>query len=196
MRREFIQHRLGILLERLSPPRSIAKNAEAQRHEVQQIAGVISKVIPRDGYEEWWEGFELRLLENHQTRAWPTIREVMLAANMSGKARDEDAVFRAQVNLTIDWLEKTGRAHPVFNNHKMTETLLRGGQLPSLRAARERGFYLSNDDLAKARAEPMTETEWAKHVRVIASLNNCDEIEAEQIARGWLGDENKLMGGK
>lgn len=76
---DFVQDRLGAMLARLSPPRSMLKNEKAQSDELYALVKLIKSYLPKRGQEEWFDRLEDAVFENLQTRAWPTVFEIKKA---------------------------------------------------------------------------------------------------------------------
>lgn len=191
MRKEFLLTKVTHLLDRLSPPRSISGNQEAQAQEIDQIVLVISKYAPKNGYETWWPEFESRLLENHQTRAWPTVFEIKQACD-AGKKKADPSLVQSELELrAIEWLEKHKTAHPVFNTPDITEEVVKRGVFHDYRMARFRGFALNEGQAAIAKKQRPSREEWEHHVTVMARLRGCtyEEAhaqEAQEVSEGEL----------
>lgn len=199
MRKEFLLTKVTHLLDRLSPPRSISANQEAQAQEIDLIVSVLSKYAPQSGYETWWPEFEARLLENHQTRAWPTVFEIKAACD-AGKRKADPSLVQSELEMrAIEWLENHKTAHPVFNTPDITEEVVKRGVFPDYRLARFRGFTLSDSQAEIARKQRPSREEWEHHVTVMARLRGCtyDEahaIEAREVSEGEL-PEHLTRGG-
>lgn len=187
MKAQYITDQIEILFSRLSPPRSISKNAEAQGQEIAQVVQIIAKAAPSQNIAEWWQGFEMRLLEAHETRAWPTIAEIKRALGGSGKGVDPERVFMAQLQSAILWFDAKKKPHPVFNNSRITEAMLRGGQLSDLRFARWKGFSLTKEQMAEAKKMRMGWAEWKQHVEICANLRGISVGEADTQERADIG---------
>ena len=191
MRKEFLLTKVTHLLDRLSPPRAISGNQEAQAQEIDQIVAVLTKYAPRNGYETWWPEFEGRLLESHQTRAWPTVFEIKQACD-AGKKKADPTLVQSELELrAIEWLEKHKKAHPVFNTPSITAEVVRRGVLSDLREARFKGFALNEEQSSQALKQRPGREEWEHHVTVMARLRGCtyDEAhaqEAQEISEGQL----------
>lgn len=191
MRNEFLMTKVTHLLDRLSPPRAISQNQEAQAQEIDQIVAVLSKYAPKTGYETWWPEFEARLLENHQTRAWPTVFEIKQACD-AGKKQADPSLVQSELELrAIEWLENHKTAHPVFNTPAITAEIVSRGVVSDLREARFKGFALSEEQSAIALAQRPGREEWEHHVKTMARLRSMsyDEahaIEAREVSQGQL----------
>lgn len=185
MRTDFLQDSLTRLLGRLSPPRSIAKDARAQRDEIAHLVRVLAAAAPRDGYADWWQRFEIALLDAHQTRAWPTVNEVSKACRVAnggaaGRApMDQDSRYQIAAAFASD----RGVPHPVINEPYISARIVSAGIIPSLREARRLGFQLSDADTQQARAQRPSADEWRHHVEVMARLRGVTEVEAEARER-------------
>lgn len=186
-RSEFLASRVQSLLGRLSPPKSISKAPHLQKEEISLITNALSSAMPKQGFEVWWGQFEERLLSSHETRAWPTIREIKIAAAFKDSSRgsmDEDAnYFHAS-----DFFDRHGKPCPWFNNVSFTNRILNSGRLESLAEARTRGFNLTTEQNEQAKAMRMSKHCWRVHIRVMAKLTRRPEQEVEAIEARAISD--------
>jgi len=203
MRNEVLTERLMGLLQRLSPPRSMLKNKDAQQAEVDHMLTVVLSAAPSSGYEEWWQRFEADLLESHQTRAWPTIFEITetckrLRRDDSGAVAGTRGDAEAEIVQIRDWLGRGHfRASSTFRHPEATARLIAEGVFENEREARFRGFPLSPEMNARAIGkstggwrrtgqQPMSRAEWDHHIRVLANLRRKPEREVIEEERAAL----------
>lgn len=179
MRSEYLRDRVTTLLSRYSPPRAMQKNTKAQQQEVDAILRVLGTHMPTTGYEEWWIGFEDRLLTSHDTRAWPTIAEFKRAANTGTRSPDAMSEARLQ-HMAEEWAVNHRRPHPALNTPEITARLIGMGILSDLREARWLGFDLSEKDLKAARDMPCGDEEWRRHVTLMSGLLGLSYEETER----------------
>lgn len=176
MRSETIGQRLDRILDRLTPPRAISKNVEAQAQEVQAMHKAISAACPKSGYEEWLDRFEERLFSDLKTRAWPTLNEVKRACH----EKSSGSMNKGQeIDLAALWFQKTNRPHPALNDPMITSEMISRGLLSDIREARWRGFDLTTEQGREAREMRPGREEWNHHVSVMARLNDMTFQEAE-----------------
>lgn len=177
MRNETIGQRLDRILDRLTPPRAITKNAEAQAQEVQAMHKALLSRAPKQGLEEWLDGFEERLFTDLKTRAWPTLNEVKKACGSGGGG---EKVSRAQeVEMAIKWFEAKGMPHPSLNDTDITDEIVFRGLVQDIREARWRGLDVTPDQFRQARQMRPSRDEWTHHVTVMARLNSMTFEDAE-----------------
>jgi hypothetical protein len=182
MREDFLHRQLSILLERYSPPRSMAKNHHAQVQEIDSLIRAIGFAAPKRDYEDWWQTFEDNLLSNHQTRAWPTLYEVKKAFPARNSGGGDVNVEENNIRIAGEWFDKFREPLSCFNNTVMTTELLKRGVLADEREARFYGFYLSAEQTARAKEQRPRQHEWRRHVEVMARLLKVSETEAEAQA--------------
>ena len=179
-REQFLTDRVNSLLRRLSPPRSISGSKELMLEESQGIVRLIGAMMPRNGFEDWWSGFEANLLAEHQTRSWPTQYEIRKASESMRKEVSNDEAFDSHVATAIDFFDRHRKACPWFNNEAITNELLRIGRLRSVEEARHYGFELSHAQREQAKAMPMCKEAWNRHVSITARLTGRTFGEAER----------------
>jgi len=191
MRNEFLTERVRNLFQRYSPPRSIAKNPQAQAEELDGVIRAIGASMPASGYEDWWQDFEDRLLSNHQTRSWPTIYEIRQALAAGRKADPAMAAARFEASI-LDWCAKHKRPHPAANTPEITRELISRGHLDDIRDARWRGFELTSDDAQRAIDMPAGRDEWNHHVNWMAAHHGMSFSEAEAREVAEFKNRNQL----
>lgn len=190
-RDEFLTERLSGLLSRLSPPRAILTNPEAQRAEVAMLLRGVLRLAPSRDYADWWGRFEDELLRRMKTRAWPISSEMDQAARglSAGRGETDDNDNRIEagaISRLEDWFGKFKSQMPGHGRPERTSELIRRGVLPNERAARFHGFDLSQHARETALEQPMGDDEWRHHIAVIARLRGIAPNEAEFTERAAL----------
>jgi len=204
MRNDFLSEKLGKLIARLTPPQAIKGNREAMAEEFRSLVSAVQHQAPTQGYEDWWSKFENQLLDNMQTRAWPTRSEIRKAgeAVRSTAPPQNFNTAETEAQQMVDWLTRydmddpSTEAHfqcpPWFQNPQATMRLIEWGTLSNEREARLRGCPMTPEMTARAIGKPdkenkgrrtgqqrMSRLEWRRHVRVMARLRGQSEGEAE-----------------
>lgn len=168
--------RLSALLDRLSPPRSIAANTDAQRAEAAALLRSILAAAPSQGWADWWGKFEDALLRRLKTRAWPILSEVDAAArDIATASRGENA--NASLNEShairrmVDWFGKFKNQMPGHGRASRTRAMIESGVLRNEREAKFYGFDLSADMLETAKNQPQGREESDHHERVLSDIH-------------------------
>lgn len=196
MRSEIIEKRLRSILSRLSPPRSIANNAEAQKSEAAAMLKALSASCPTRGVDDWLDSFEEALFSALETRAWPTLREVKKAC----RVKISSSGATSDVEIALKWFNTFNKPHPVLNNPQITAEILSRGMVEDIREARWRGLDLTTEDRDRARYMRPVKDEWHRHVSVMAalrgqSLDDCERQEAAELSPGQLPEKLALKWG-
>lgn len=180
VRDNYIHLQLTRLLERLTPPRNFAENEEAKITEIQHMARVLWREAPLQGYEEWWGKFEGYLLENHQSRAWPIVGQIVKACQaVSGPKSirnfNDTSVFEFKYQRVLDYFLKHKAPAPYYNEPEITSRLIKEGYLSDEREARFFGFALDEEANKKVHSQRPGKDEWNQHIRVLCRINDLDE---------------------
>lgn len=193
-RNPYLTERLVALLERMSPPRSIAANLGAQQGEVAALVRAILAAAPSQGYADWWAKFEDALLCRLKTRAWPIISEVHAAArDIAGEARgqrhskESNTIENAAINRMADWFGKFQNQMPGHGKVSQTQALIASGVLRDEREAQFRGFDLSPEMAARAKELAPSAVEAVHHQRVLDSLRDIHE-QIEKNKASWQSE--------
>ncbi|NAZ37168.1 hypothetical protein [Rubellimicrobium sp. CFH 75288] len=185
-RNDHLEARLRALLARRTPPRGIAGQALAD--EAESLIAAVLRLAPAMGYEAWWEAVARTVEERHRSRSWPTVGDIADAAREvrtrspghdAGPAAADQHREAAMVDLLERHFRATGAPLGGVNRASRTAALIRRGVLADAREARHRGFDLSPDQAAEARAARPSRTEWEHHVAVIGRLKGLMPDEAE-----------------
>ena len=154
IRSDTLETKLSALLKRLSPPRLMT--VEVQADEMDALARAIDRAAPRDGYDAWWPQFEDSLLSSMTTRAWPTVGEIARAAksiHAPRSATEAETESHEVYGWILEWWHKHRDCprHLAKSHHAcrmIAEGIATPGQL------RRGGFPLTDRDMAAAEAEP------------------------------------------
>ena len=183
-----LTERLASLLQRLSPPRSIAANPEAQRAEVAALLRSVLSAAPSQGYADWWGRFEDALMRRMKTRAWPILSEVQTAARdiaqAPGQAEASGSMAEsAAIARMADWFEKFRSQMPSHGRASRTQALIAAGVLHDEREAGFYGFDLDEPMTARARDQAPGAIEAKHHRQVLENLRAINsQIEANKAA--------------
>jgi hypothetical protein len=114
------------------------------------MARVLWREAPLQGYEEWWGKFEGYLLENHQSRAWPIVGQIVKACQaVSGPKSirnfNDTSVFEFKYQRVLDYFLKHKAPAPYYNEPEITSRLIKEGYLSDEREARFFGFALDEE---------------------------------------------------
>lgn len=112
---EFLQRKLGSLLERRSPPRAIQGNPDHIRDEAASLLRAVIRVAPSRPDGLWWQRFEDALLGQMDTNSWPLQKQIVKAGQKIGGGGGQANPEAARVKM-IEWAhqlwfdgsEKTG----------------------------------------------------------------------------------------
>tara|TARA_Y100001937_G_scaffold34949_1_gene50021 strand:+ start:7329 stop:7817 length:489 start_codon:yes stop_codon:yes gene_type:complete len=77
------------LLARLNAPRAVIGNEDATKDEALFIIKKVQNLAPVKNYVEWFEQFQEELLNNLETRSWPTGKHLSNAAREIAPKRPE-----------------------------------------------------------------------------------------------------------
>ena len=77
------------LLARLNAPRAVVGNEDATKDEALFIIKKVQNLAPTKDYTEWFEAFKEELLNNLETRSWPTGKHMSNAARAIAPKRPQ-----------------------------------------------------------------------------------------------------------
>lgn len=178
-----LTRRMTEFLSRRTAPKTIAGNVEAQKAEIASLVRAVMRQAPRDGLQTWWQEFEDALLARMKTHGWPIQSEVDAAAKSIRRSGAKPDFFEQ----AADWFAQTGKPLPWANTPDITYHLIEIGALASYRAARFKGFALSQDQNRIALSQPMTNEEFDHHCAVMARLRGVNIFDVRTTEAKMLG---------
>ena len=81
------------LLARLNAPRAVVGNEDATKDEALFIIEKVQKLAPTKNYIEWFDQFQDVILNNLETRSWPTGKHISNAAREIAPRRPDALVY-------------------------------------------------------------------------------------------------------
>ena len=81
------------LLARLNAPRAVVGNEDATKDEALFIIKKVQNLAPTKNYTEWFDDFKEELLNNLETRSWPTGKHMSNAARAIAPRRPDLLVY-------------------------------------------------------------------------------------------------------